>query len=118
MTQLITILSTGKGSWSQVIKLMTKRDWDSIILITNKFGKEKFTPNEKTTLIECDFDLSTDEIKKDLVQKLNNKITGLEVATNITSGTGKEHMAVISALLMQGVGLRFVDMVNDKITEI
>jgi len=47
MTQLITILSTGKGSWSQVIKLMTKRDWDSIILITNKFGKEKFTPITK-----------------------------------------------------------------------
>ena len=36
------------------------------------------------------------------------EITDLEIALNIVSGEGREHMAVVSALLSLGLGIRLV----------
>ncbi|RMD67607.1 hypothetical protein D6817_01095, partial [Candidatus Pacearchaeota archaeon] len=48
-------------------------------------------------------------LQKELKEKLKNALdTGFEVALNIASGNGKEHMALLSALLTIPVGVRFV----------
>ena len=39
---------------------------------------------------------------------LSEKIVGTEVALNMISGTGKEHMALLSAVLKSGLGVRIV----------
>jgi len=42
MTELVACLSTGKGTWGHVSRLIADGTWEKIILITNDFGKENF----------------------------------------------------------------------------
>ena len=49
------------------------------------------------------------------MKKLKGKINGTEVALSIASGSGKEHMAIISALLGMPVGVRFVALTQEGI---
>ena len=49
MPELIACLSTGKGTWKEVTAVMNQHDWEGIYLITNDFGKEKFTSLKKGT---------------------------------------------------------------------
>ena len=53
-----------------------------------------------------------------LIASLKGKIKGFEVAVNIDSGTGKEHTALITALLKLGLAFRFVLLENDKIKDL
>ena len=109
MTQLIACLSTGKGTWKEVTSLINSENWDSIFLITNDFGKEKFTSmSKKTEMIVFNFDQDLKQLRDEIKLKLKPKIRGTEVAVNFVSGSGKEHMALVSALLQLGVGIRFV----------
>lgn len=114
MTQLIACLSTGKGTWAQVSKLINAEGWDEVILITNDFGKEKFTPNEKTKIVALNLDKDVMSLHEEIFTILKENVKGIEVALNICSGTGKEHSALITAVQKTGVGIRFVELVNDK----
>jgi hypothetical protein len=49
---------------------------------------------------------------------LKDKIKGTEVALNLVSGTGKEHMAILAALLKLGVGIRLVALTKEGFKEI
>ena len=46
------------------------------------------------------------------------KIKDSEVAVNFVSGTGKEHMALLSALLKLGIGIRLLALTKEGVTEI
>jgi len=118
MTTLIASLSTGKGTWGHVSKLMEGPQWDKIILITNDFGKENFTKNEKTELITIDSNQGLKELQKEIQTKLKDSIKDTEVFLNIVSGTGKEHMALISSLLKLGLGINLVAITKDGIEEL
>ena len=107
MTDLIAALSTGKGTWTQVVSLIRSEDWETVYLITNAFGKEKFTCDSPVKMIILDENLSIDKMKDQIIGELKDKLK-MEVAVNIVSGTGKEHMALLSALISLGVGIRFV----------
>lgn len=118
MTELVACLSTGKGTWTEVIKLIKVEKWEKIFLITNLFGKENFNPTNKTELIVIDDRKLLPDLVKDIMNALKDKLIGPEVALNLLSGAGKEHMAVLSALLKLGFGVRLVHMVNDKVEEV
>ena len=108
MTELVALLSTGKGTWSEVIKLMSSQEWDKIFLITNEFGSTTFKKNENMEFIVVNSNESIELLIDNVQKQIKDKITGTEVALNLVSGTGKEHMAVISALLKLGLGIRLV----------
>jgi len=55
------------------------------------------------------------ELKKEVLEKLKGKIMGTEVALSIASGNGKEHMAIISAILSLPAGIRFTALTKDGI---
>ena len=112
--ELVALLSSGKGTWGQVAGLIKQEEWDNIILIGNDFAR-KFTCEKKHEFIEIK-DNNIKEIKSELLEKLKNKIKGTEVALSIASGTGKEHMALISTLLSLPVGVRFIVLTKDGIT--
>ena len=57
------------------------------------------------------------EMIKDMQAQLKDKVR-IETAVNIISGEGKEHMALLSALLRLGVGIRFVAFTKEGIREI
>ena len=118
MTDLVACLSTGKGTWGHVNRLIQDGDFDQIILLTNEYGKENFTKNDKTELISLNFSQGLKELRDEIKNILKEKIKEPEVAVNIISGTGKEHTALISALLKLGIGMRFIALTRDGIEEI
>ena len=115
--ELVALLSSGKGTWGQVAGLINRGEWDNILLVGSEFA-EKFTTDKKHEFIKIDTNKAILDIKKQLQEKLKGKIKGVEVALSIASGDGKEHMALISALLSIPVGVRFVVLTKDGIVYI
>jgi len=115
--ELIALLSTGKGSWGQVAGLINKGEWANIILIGSDFA-EKFSCDKKHEFIKINSEEKIMELRDFLKEKLKEKIKGMEVALSIASGEGKEHMALISALLSIPVGIRLVVLTQDGILDL
>ncbi|MAG38497.1 hypothetical protein CMO90_00235 [Candidatus Woesearchaeota archaeon] len=118
MTSLIACLSTGKGTWAQVNELIQGAEWDKIFLITNVFGKEKFQNQSNTKLLVFDLNKPSDILCDEIVASLHKENLGAEVAVNIYSGSGNEHMALLAAILKLGLGLRFIFSKNNKVEEL
>ena len=118
MTELIACLSSGKGTWTQVNRLIQSEDWEKIFLITNEFGKENFKPQKDVVFVLADFRKEITSLINDLKNALKGDISGLEVALNLVSGEGKEHMAILSALMQLGVGFRLVCATDSGVKEI
>ncbi len=117
MTSLVACLSTGKGTWGHVSRLIQDKKWDKVFLITNEFGKENFQKTENTELIIIDQNKSIKEIQQNITEQLKDKLEG-EVALNMISGTGKEHMALLSALLKLGLGIKQMALTKNGIEEV
>ena len=107
MTSLIACLSSGKGTWSQVIQLINSQEWEQVFLVTNRFGSETFK-SDKCHLIVLDENASIADMSAAIGQALQDRVHDLEIALNLASGTGAEHMALISAVLKQGLAFRLV----------
>ena len=108
MTDLIACLSTGKGTWGHVSRLMQAEQWSKIILITNDFGKERFTSEVAFDFVVIDPQQPLQQLIQELKTQLDGKFTDIEIAVNFISGSGKEHMALLSAMQQLGVGFRFI----------
>jgi hypothetical protein len=115
--ELVALLSIGQGTWGQVAGLINRHEWDNIILLGNSFA-EKFTCDKKHEFIKVDTDQRILELRDEIKEKLKDKIKGMEVAVSVASGDGKEHMALISALISLPVGVRFVALTQDGIIDL
>ena len=115
--ELIALLSTGKGTWAQVSGLMKYGEWDNIIILGSEFAKQ-FTSEAKFEFIKVDLDKKLKDLKEDFSKKIKGKIGGTEVALSIASGDGKEHMALISALINLPVGIRFAALTKDGVIDL
>jgi hypothetical protein len=111
--ELVALISSGKGTWGQVAGVINRGDWDNILLIGNDFAK-RFTVEKDFEFVETTASGIVD-LKEEILEKLRGKIKGTEVALTIASGDGKEHMALISALLNLPVGIRFTALTKDGI---
>jgi len=111
--ELVALLSSGKGTWGQVSGLIKQGEWENIILVGDEFAR-KFVLEKKHEFIEIK-ESSLIKMKQDILEKLKGKIKGTEVALSIASGSGKEHMALISALLSIPVGIRFTALTKEGI---
>lgn len=115
--ELIALLSSGKGSWAQVSGLMKYGQWDNIIIIGDEFAK-KFNHEKKFEFIKVDLSQKIQSLKDDLAKKLKGKINGTEVALTIASGDGKEHMALISAIINYPAGIRFAALTKEGVIDL
>lgn len=115
--ELVALLSTGKGTWAQISGLMNHGEWDKVILIGGDFAKQ-FTHEKKFEFIQVNLDQKLKDLKEDILQKLKGKIDGTEAALSIASGDGKEHMALISALINLPVGIRFAALTKDGVIDL
>ncbi len=115
--ELVALLSSGKGTWAQVSGLMTQGEWDKIILFGDDFAKD-FQHQKKFEFIKVDLSKKLKELKEEFQQRLKGKINGTEVALSIASGDGKEHMALISALINTPVGIRFAALTKDGVVDL
>lgn len=117
MTSLVACLGAGKGTWVHVSRLIECQEWESIVLITNPFGLENFENTKNAQLVVIDDRKDIPELTEDIMKALDGKFFG-DVAVNFVSGDGKWHMALLSALLKLGVGIRLVDLTKDGFKEI
>lgn len=111
--ELVALLSSGKGTWGQIAGVIKRGEWDKIILIGDNFAKQ-FKSEKDFEFIEINSSRIMD-LKNEIHKKLQGKIKGTEVALTIASGTGREHMSLISALLTIPVGIRFTALTLDGI---
>ncbi len=112
--ELIALLSSGKGTWGQVAGLVNRGEWDKVVLIGDSFASN-FKTEKPSEFVKIDLTRPTIEVKKELIEKLRGKFEGMEVALSIASGSGKEHMAIISALIDLPVGIKFTVLTKDGI---
>ena len=115
--ELIALLSRGEGTWAQVSGLIKFGEWDKVILLGDDFAKQ-FQHEKKFEFIKIDLNKKIKELKDELQSKLKGKISGTEVSLSIASGDGKEHMALISALLNLPVGIRFAALTIDGVVDL
>ncbi len=105
--ELVAFLGADKETWGQVTGLINHGEWDKVVLVKNKQVEDYPTP-KNGEIITIDASQPLLELKRELMEKLGSKIGDLEVALSIASGSGKEHMALISALLSLPTGIRLV----------
>jgi hypothetical protein len=113
--ELIALLSKGEGTWAQVSGLMKHGEWDKIILLGDEFAKG-FTHEKEFEFIKIDSSKRLIELRDDIKSKLNGKFEEMEVAVSIASGEGKEHMAMLAAILGLPAGIRLVALTKAGVT--
>jgi hypothetical protein len=113
--ELVAVLSSGKGTWGQVSGLVKQGEWEKVVLVGPEFAKNFTIPGEIFEFVEYDDKKSLVQLKKEFESKLKGKFSGTEVALSIASGTGKEHMSLMSALLSVPVGIRFTALTKEGV---
>ncbi len=112
--ELVAFLGKDKESWGQISALVNKGKWDKVVMVKTKDAEDSILDDFDTIKINTDLPISL--LKEDMLNKLKGKLSGeFEVALSIASGNGKEHMALISALLSIPVGIKLVAYTKDGI---
>ena len=116
--ELVAFVGSDKENWGQITALIKRGDFEKIVLVKNK-NSEEFLETDKCDSMRIDSDAPLLELKKDIMTKIKSKIGGdFEVALSLASGNGKEHMALISALLSLPVGIRLVVFTKEGVQQI
>lgn len=118
MTDLVICLSRDERTWPHLYRLIKERDWPNVFIVTDNFCKERFKSERDLKFIIVEFTKPVIELIDDIAKQLKNRFSDFEVALNLVSGTGKEHMAVLAALLRAGVGIRFVAVTKEGVREL
>ena len=118
MTELIACIGSEKGTIAHVERLMKGQQWEHIFIIADKSNSEHIRKGSNMELIMIDSTKLLPELVDDIKTRLGKKIKGIEVAVNIVSGSGKEHMALLSAILKLGLGIRLVALTKEGVKEV
>lgn len=117
MTSLIACLGNEKPTIAHVAELIKKENWERVYLIAEtKQAELQIKDNVEFIIINQEKTLS--ELAEEIRIKLKPKINDLEIALNIVSGTGKLHMATLSAVLKLGLGIRLVTLTKEGMKEL
>ena len=100
------------------MKIISSRKWDKVFLITNKFGEENFKASEGVELVLVDGFQEVSKSVGQIKKQLEGKISDFEVALNLVSGSGKEHMAVLEAVLEMGLNFRLVSLDKGEVVSL
>ena len=118
MAKLVSIASTGRGTWAHLIKLIDKEEWEAVYVVTDEFGKSRFPMRNNIELIIVNFSDSLETIRAKIIESLKGKINDWDVGLNLFSGDGKSHMALLSALISLGLGIRMVYLDGENVKEV
>jgi hypothetical protein len=106
--EFVAFLGNDKENWGQISALVNRIDQAKIFLVKDKAVKD-FPTNEKCVVVEIDSSLPLLKLKQQIQEKLKPLLSKeFEVAVSIASGSGKDHMALIAALLALPVGIKIV----------
>jgi len=118
MAELIVCLGEGIKDLNYISKLIKEKQWEKVIILTNSENKNKLKSQKNIEIIPINPKKPLVELSKEVKEKLKGKISGIEIAVNFVSASGKEHMALMSALLKLGLGIRLIALTPTTIQEI
>jgi superfamily II DNA or RNA helicase len=106
---LVAFLGTDKENWGQITALINRmEDCEKVLLFKNK-NSEAFPETENCHIIEIDSSIPLMDMQQKMLEKVKHYLReDFEVAISLASGSGKEHMALISAILLAPMGIRLV----------
>ena len=117
MTSLVACIGADQKAWGHVARLIKDQEWENVYLIMPDEAKS-FVCDKSAEYIIIDTKKPVKELIIDIIKALQDKVSFQDVALNLVSGSGKEHMAILSALLKLGAGIRLVAVTKDGIEEI
>ncbi|MFH1650389.1 MAG: hypothetical protein ABIA93_07635 [Candidatus Woesearchaeota archaeon] len=118
MTKLLACLAEPVSSWPVVLKLVKCPDFEQIILFCDEKAQKAFKAPENVRVVSFDRMLSAESMRDYFFSILKDMPFEMDVALNLSSGDGKEHMALIAAALRTGSGIRFVTWRKDSMVEV
>ncbi|MBN2141823.1 hypothetical protein JW711_00695 [Candidatus Woesearchaeota archaeon] len=121
MTDLVACLGAGKGTWTGVLRLASRSEFENVFLVMSEWTRQNLKlekQNVHSIVVNSDTNTSTSMLRDSIVSQLKGRVKGMEVAVNIDSGTGREHTAVMTSLMRLGLSFRFVAWENEKIEEV
>ena len=117
MTELFICAGTSQGTWMYLNDLIASEPWEKIFVVTTSFGTEHFKPAKQVEFVVIDEGMLLPEIVASIKRQLDRKL-GIDAAVNLISGSGKMHMAVLSALMQLGISIRLVALTPEGVKEI
>src|SRR3989338_7358514 len=118
MTALVVCFLFGEENQRHVERLINGQDWSNVIIIRNELGRKNFKSAKEIDWVVVDFQKPVFELIVDIQKGIKGKLNDLEVALNLVSGNGKEHMAILSALIKSGLGIRLMAVTKEGIKEL
>ncbi len=116
MTDLIASFSDDKAELAHLTRVIDGEEWSRVLLISSKDVKADFS--KKTEVVKVDLKKTLSELIEQLTGLFKMEIKDTEVGVNLICGSGKEHMAILSALLKSGVGIRFTALTKEGVKEV
>ncbi len=106
--EFVACVGTDEHNWGQITALLNRLEYETAVLVVDAMASG-YPTNDKCTIVKVDMGQPLLLLQKEIQDKLKKTIGGeFEVALSLASGTGKEHMAVLSALLNLPVGVKLV----------
>ena len=103
---LVAFVGTDMENWGQITALMHRMECEKVVLVCSSEAGA-FPASEKCISVEVVGSSPIAALKQQMIDVLKPHLgSDFEVAVSLASGTGKEHMALISALLQIPVGIR------------
>ncbi len=114
--EFIAFLGADKDGWGQITALVNRlEDCEKVLLVKDK-NTLGFPKSEKCEFINVDSSADLVKLRDDMMKGLKPGLSKeFEVAVSLASGNGKEHMALVSALLNTPVGIRLVVYTRDGV---
>ena len=116
MGTLIAILGTGKGTWLEVHSILSLKAFEDVVLFVDDWAAKEYRNELNATVVPI-ADMPIDELVKYIKEhiKANANAAEFDIALNIASGTGKQHAALMTAVLQLGYGIRLVSFENGQL---
>jgi len=108
----IATIGVGKGTWGK-LKRICSEEWDNIIILGNQWAKDTFKIDSPFSWILLDDQKDVCLLVEDIVKELPTDSD--EVYVNMVSGSGREHVALLSALVDNKKAFKTVCVCDDGI---
>lgn len=115
MADLIACLTTDEHH-KHVHRLINEAEWDRVFLVSTEETKKKHKFGKEVFYIVIDPKKPINEYVEDIKKSLKGYF--LEVGVNLVNGTGKDHMAILSAVMKAGLSFRLVAVTKNGVEEI
>lgn len=115
MTDLIACF-TADDHYKHLYRLINEAEWDRIFIVTTDELKQKHKFSKEVIYIIVNPKKHIEDYIKDIKKQLTGYF--LEVGINIVNGNGKDHMALMSAIMKKGMGFRLVAVTKKGVEEI